>query len=81
MRTCAKLRCRLGASLTVALRYGDREVLVGRLSPDTDPNLVDLCLEHAERLTPPIGWRIVDQRGTEVATGSPRSDVAAAVGL
>jgi hypothetical protein len=35
---------------------------VGDLSPDRDPNLVDLCGEHAERLTPPIGWRIVRQR-------------------
>jgi hypothetical protein len=45
--------------VTIALRYGDREVIVGDLTPDTDPNLVDLCLEHADRLTPPIGWRIV----------------------
>ena len=69
MRTCAKLRCRSTASVTLALRYGDREVLVGELAPDTDPTLVDLCLEHADRLTPPLGWRIVDQR------------VAAAVGV
>jgi hypothetical protein len=55
--------------VTLALRYGDREVLVGELAPDTDPSLVDLCLEHADRLTPPLGWRIVDQR------------VAAAVGI
>jgi hypothetical protein len=61
VRTCAKLRCRSQASVTAALRYGDREVLLGELSPDTDPNLVDLCLEHAEGLTPPIGWRIVWQ--------------------
>jgi len=69
VRTCAKLRCRSRASVTLALRYGDREVLVEELAPDTDPSLVDLCLEHAERLTPPIGWRIVDLR------------VAAAVGI
>jgi hypothetical protein len=62
VRTCAKLRCRANASVTVALRYGDREVLVGELSPETDPTLVDLCLDHAERMTPPMGWRIVWQR-------------------
>ena len=62
MRTCAKLRCRTPASVTAALRYGDREVLVGDLSPVGDPNLVELCLEHAERMIPPIGWRIVWQR-------------------
>jgi hypothetical protein len=62
VRTCAKLRCRSRASATAALRYGDREVLIDDLSPDTDPNLVDLCFDHAERLTPPIGWSIVDLR-------------------
>jgi Protein of unknown function (DUF3499) len=62
MRTCAKLRCRADATVTVALRYGNREVVVGVLTPDTDPTLVDLCREHGDRLTPPIGWRIVDVR-------------------
>jgi hypothetical protein len=65
MRICAKLRCRADAVVTVALRYGDREVVVGDLTPDTDPTLVDLCGEHADRLTPPIGWRIVDVRVPE----------------
>ena len=48
--------------VTAALRYGDREVVVGELTHRADPNLVDLCLEHAQRMTPPIGWRIVWQR-------------------
>jgi hypothetical protein len=59
VRTCAKLRCTSRASTTVALRYGEREVIVHDLALEADPNLVDLCLEHAERLTPPLGWRIV----------------------
>ncbi len=62
MRICAKPRCRSRASASVALRYGEREVLVGELSSDPDPSLVELCSEHAGRLTPPIGWRIVDLR-------------------
>ena len=48
--------------MTVALSYGAREVVLGDLSPDPDPAFVDLCREHADRLTPPIGWRIVDVR-------------------
>ncbi len=62
MRACAKLRCRSRASVTVALAYGDREVVVGALSAEADPRLVDLCVEHADRLTPPVGWRVVDVR-------------------
>ncbi len=26
------------------------------------PNLVDLCSAHVERLTPPVGWRVRDER-------------------
>lgn len=65
MRVCAKLRCRSVATVTVALRYGDREVLVDALAPDTDPSLVDLCREHSGSLTPPLGWRIVDLRARQ----------------
>lgn len=62
MRTCAKLRCRARARATVLLRYEDREVVIGELAPEPDPSLVDLCAEHADRLTPPLGWRINDVR-------------------
>jgi hypothetical protein len=62
VRSCAKLRCRDRASVTVTLRYGVREVVVGSLTPEPDPGLLDLCLEHAEAMTPPIGWRIVRRR-------------------
>lgn len=62
VRPCAKLRCRSRASATVTLRYEDREVVVGELAPEPDPTLVDLCGEHADRLTPPLGWRITDTR-------------------
>jgi hypothetical protein len=62
MRICAKLGCRSRASVTAALRYGDREVLVGDLTEKPDPNLVDLCTAHALGLRPPIGWSVVDVR-------------------
>jgi hypothetical protein len=65
VRTCAKPRCRSGATVSAALRYAEREVLVGALSTEPDPGLVDLCSEHAGRLTPPIGWRIVEARDKE----------------
>ena len=55
MRTCAKMRCDAEPVATVTLRYTDREVLVGDLLPDRDPNLLDLCREHVERMTPPWG--------------------------
>jgi hypothetical protein len=62
MRTCAKMRCAAEPVATVALRYAERKVVVEDLLPDRDPNLLDLCREHAERMTPPLGWSVRDLR-------------------
>jgi hypothetical protein len=62
MRRCVKLRCEEAASSTVAVRYADRTVWVRDLVPQHDPNLLDLCAGHADHLTPPLGWRTVDER-------------------
>lgn len=64
MRKCAKMRCDLEAVTTVAVRYADRTVLIRQLASGRDPNLLDLCASHAEALTPPLKWRMVDERGS-----------------
>ena len=70
MRMCAKMRCNTEAAATVGVSYGDRVVLIGDLSPAPDPNLLDLCSAHAGRLTPPVGWRLQDERvAAEAALG------------
>ena len=56
------MRCGDEAVATVALRYEHREVLVADLLARSDPNLIDLCHDHAERLTAPIGWSLRDER-------------------
>jgi hypothetical protein len=48
--------------VTVSLRYGDREVRVDDLLDERDPNLLDLCREHVDRMTPPVGWIVRDLR-------------------
>lgn len=62
MRTCAKMRCPGGPVATIVLRYAEREVVIGDLVAQRDPNLLDLCAEHVERMTPPIGWVVRDER-------------------
>jgi hypothetical protein len=62
MRQCAKMRCEERAVATVALRYAERVVWIRDLIPQRDPNLLDLCLDHADRLTPPLRWRLLDER-------------------
>lgn len=62
VRRCARMRCAAEPVATLRLRYVDREVVVGELVSERDPNLLDLCREHVERMTPPIGWSIRDER-------------------
>jgi hypothetical protein len=50
MRQCAKMRCEEHAVATVALRYAERVVWIRDLLPQHDPNLLDLCVEHANEV-------------------------------
>ncbi len=65
-----KTRCPVPASATAALRYRQRVLWMGDLLAERDPNLVDLCEGHADRLTAPYGWTRVDER-TAAAEPSP----------
>jgi hypothetical protein len=62
MRECAKLGCREPAAATVGLRYADRILWIGDLLEQRDPNLIDLCVRHADTLVAPYGWDRIDER-------------------
>ena len=62
MRTCAKMRCDAEPVATVSLRYQERSVSIGDLLPERDRHLLDLCREHVDRMTPPVGWSVDDSR-------------------
>ena len=62
MRTCAKMRCPAEPVATISLRYDEREVAIGDLLSEPDRNLLDLCRDHVERMTPPVGWAVLDER-------------------
>ena len=61
------MRCGAEPVATVALRYTEREVVVTELAPERDPNLLDLCRAHADRMTPPLGWTVTDRRPVSAA--------------
>ena len=62
MSSCAKRGCDARAEATVALLYGEKEVVVTEAQGDPDPNLLRLCGPHADGLNPPIGWSVSDRR-------------------
>ena len=56
------MRCGTAPVATVALVYITREVVIGDLTPERDPNLLDLCAEHVGRMAPPRGWTVREER-------------------
>jgi hypothetical protein len=62
--------CGAEPTATVSLLYAERHVVIGDLSPERDPNLLDLCEEHVARMTPPVGWTVRDERVSAAALTS-----------
>jgi hypothetical protein len=69
MRVCAKMRCGAEPVAAVSLRYQAREVVVSALASERDPAVLELCREHTARMTPPVGWVILDERAALVSSG------------
>jgi hypothetical protein len=62
MRMCHKMRCEAESVVVLSLRYEAREVLIEPVGSDPAPGVVELCREHAGRMTPPMGWSVRDRR-------------------
>jgi hypothetical protein len=56
------MRCPAEPVATISLRYADRRIVIGRLLPEPDPRLLDLCPGHLAAMTPPVGWLVDDDR-------------------
>lgn len=47
----------------MSFTYEDRQVWVGALDGPMEPGAgYTMCGEHADRLTPPVGWTLTDRR-------------------
>jgi uncharacterized protein DUF3499 len=55
------MRCGSEAVATISLRYADRDVVVTALVSEPDPSLLELCREHVDRMTLPVGWTRRDE--------------------
>jgi len=58
-RLCSKNSCQAPASATLTYVYADQEAVLGPLALSKEPHAYDLCQVHSERLTAPMGWRIL----------------------
>ena len=61
-RTCAKPGCHTSASATLTYDYASRTAWVEHLNDEAHPMRYDLCSDHADTLTVPVGWALQDRR-------------------
>jgi Protein of unknown function (DUF3499) len=58
-RRCSRPGCRKTAVFTLTYVYRDSTVVLGPLAAYVEPHCYDLCADHADRLTAPLGWEVV----------------------
>jgi hypothetical protein len=68
-RVCARPGCGDAATATFVYDYQDRVTWLDALAGERHPMAYDLCQEHADALSVPRGWRLIDRRD---AAGSGR---------
>jgi len=68
-RQCSRPTCSAAALVTLTYEYRSSQVWLDHLSPERDPHAYDLCRRHAEHLTVPLGWHLVDRRATFATHG------------
>lgn len=83
-RRCDKPNCGKPAAANFTFRYETSEVWVGDLV-EPHPSRYDLCHAHAEQLTAPRGWQLIDDRDATVerlpfAAGAEQHEGQMAVG-
>ncbi|MGC0143207.1 MULTISPECIES: DUF3499 domain-containing protein [unclassified Pseudactinotalea] len=72
-RQCTRSTCTSPAVATLTYVYADSTAVLGPLATHAEPHCYDLCLTHAERLTVPQGWDVV-QLATEFEPAPPSDD-------
>lgn len=55
-------RCGTPAATFMSYDYAERAVWLEDLSTATAESGHPLCVDHADRLTPPMGWTLTDRR-------------------
>ncbi|MDU0478861.1 DUF3499 domain-containing protein [Staphylococcus chromogenes] len=66
-RRCSRPGCGKPAVATLTYAYAESTAVIGPLAPTAEPHSWDLCQEHAEKITAPLGWELV--RVTDMDTG------------
>lgn len=58
-RLCSRSACGQQAIATLTYVYADSTAVLGPLATFAEPHCYDLCAQHAQRLTVPLGWEVL----------------------
>lgn len=73
-RSCSRVGCRAGATMTLSYIYAESQAVLGPISTFAEPHSYDLCERHASRLTVPHGWTFIRNNGDEETHSAGPSD-------
>jgi len=59
VRRCSRTACNRVAESTLTYVYADSTAVLGPLATYSEPHCYDLCAQHSERLTAPVGWEVL----------------------
>lgn len=77
LRICSKPNCTNPAAHTLTYVHADACVVIGPLTARAEPGAHDLCAEHAERMTAPVGWQLIRLSSGEEPPERSRDDLLA----
>ena len=61
-RKCARAGCERSSAFTLVFDYSKAEAWLCDLWAEAGPGSYDLCVDHAERFTVPLGWNYIAKR-------------------
>ncbi len=77
LRRCSRTACAQPAVWTLTYVYADSMVVLGPLATYAEPHCYDLCADHANRLTAPLGWEVLRLVADQESTGPSEDDLCA----
>ncbi|QOQ38328.1 DUF3499 domain-containing protein [Trueperella pecoris] len=73
IRKCSRVGCAQPAVATMTYGYREATAVIGPLSPVPQQGAFDLCKDHANHVTVPVGWQMIRLQ-TEFEDAPPSTD-------
>jgi uncharacterized protein DUF3499 len=70
-RQCVRPGCGVIAEAALTYHYASRTAWLDDLEGDPYPSTYELCTQHADRFTVPLGWNREDRRTSDVPLPHP----------